>query len=163
MGRFPGISAQRRWSTLGPQLNMRILSLIALSVFVIAPGLAGDDGYLQSISVRTLLRTSVDAAGQPIRYPSQKEAEVYGVLVDIPAGQNTGWHTHPCPCVAYVLEGKVTVEAANGVVKELKAGDVFSEVVNLAHCGYNRSAKRVRILMVVIGEKGTAISKRAER
>ena len=141
---------------------MRILSFIALSITLITPVFAGEEGYAKSVAVQTVLKTSVDGAGQPIQYP-KGSPEISGVVVEIPAGQNTGWHVHPCPCVAYVLDGEITVEFANGNSRQIKAGEAVTEVVGLAHCGFNRSARPARILMFVIGEKGVPISKPMEK
>jgi quercetin dioxygenase-like cupin family protein len=141
---------------------MRILSLMALLVCIVARGLAADHGYAEAISVQTVLKTSADAVGQPIHYP-QGGAEVTGVIVKIPPGQNTGWHVHPHPCVAYVLEGEITVEFAGGQTRQLKAGDAVAEAVNVKHCGYNRSTNTAKILMFAIGEKNAAISQQVEK
>ena len=140
---------------------MRILSFIAFSIAFTLPVLAGEEGYAKAIPVQTVLKTSVDGAGQAIRYP-KGDPEVTGVVVEIPAGQNTGWHVHRCPCAAYVLEGEITVEFTNGISRQLKAGEAVTEAVNLAHCGFNRSAKPARILMFVMGEKGVPVSTRVE-
>ena len=126
------------------------------------PAFAGDEGYANAISVQTVLKTSVDGDGRVIQYP-KGDPEITGVVVEIPAGQNTGWHVHPCPCVAYVLEGEITVEFTNGISRPLKAGQAVTEAVNLAHCGFNRSSKPARILMFVIGEKGAPVSTRIEK
>ena len=141
---------------------MRILLSLILSVAFLMPAFAGEEGYAKSISVQTVLKTSVDGADKPIQYP-KGEPEITGVMVEIPAGQNTGWHVHPCPCVAYVLEGEITVEFAGGKSRRLTAGEAVTEVVNLAHCGFNRSTKPARILMFVIGEKGATVSRKVEK
>jgi len=122
-----------------------------------------EEGYAKQIKVETVLKTSTDGTGKEIKYPVATTAEITGVVVEIPPGQNTGWHIHPTPCVAYILEGEADVEVEGGPTKHFKAGDSFAEVVNVRHCGYNRTKKPVRILMFAIGEKGTPISRRVEK
>lgn len=120
-----------------------------------------EEGYARQVRVQTLLKTSTDGAGQTITYPPSGVAEITGILVEIPPGQNTGWHVHPIPCVAYILEGEVTVEVEGREAKHLKAGQSFAEVVNLRHCGFNRGTVPVKILMFALGTQGTPISRLA--
>jgi quercetin dioxygenase-like cupin family protein len=77
-------------------------------------------------------------------------------------GQNTGWHIHPNPCAAYILQGEVTVETETGAKRHFVAGDSFAEVVKLKHCGFNTGMTTVRILLFVIGEKDTPVSLKLE-
>ena len=139
----------RRWRVL---ISVALLPLAAVA----------GEGYRDGVKVATLLKTSTDAAGQPIRYPAEVTPELTTLLVDIPAGQETGWHVHSQPCVAYVLDGEVAVETAGGKVRQFKAGDSFAEVVNLAHCGRTVGPKPVKILLLVIGGQGTPVSQKVE-
>jgi quercetin dioxygenase-like cupin family protein len=132
--------------------------LFLLTSLLPLAALAGE-GYTSGIKVQTLLRTETDAAGQPIRLPAGARPEFATLLVEIPAGQETGWHVHPSPCVAYVLEGEVAVETKDRGVRSFKAGDSFAEVVDLPHCGRNTGSKPVKILLVVVGQSGTPVSR----
>ena len=118
------------------------------------------EAYTKAVSVHTLLKTSSDVSGRPVRYPTTGTLELTSILVEIPVGQNTGWHTHPNPSVEYILQGQITVEDAKGVKRSFAAGDSFAELVNLKHCGYNTGKIPVRIVMMVAGEAGTPISKK---
>ena len=42
-----------------------------------------------------------------IRYPQVDDPEVQSLIVEIPAGGETGWHTHPVPAYAYILAGTI--------------------------------------------------------
>ena len=119
-----------------------------------------DEGYATAIKVETILKTSTDVAGKPIEYPKTGKPEVSGVMVEIPVGQSTGWHFHPNPCVAYLIQGQITVEDAMGTKRQFKAGDSFAELVNVNHCGYNTGDQPVKIVMFVIGEVGIPISQK---
>jgi quercetin dioxygenase-like cupin family protein len=135
-------------------------TFIALLLPLVA---AAEEGYTRSVQVRTLLKTETDAAGQPIQYAIGGRPEFTTVLVEIAPGEETGWHVHPNPCVAYIVEGEVVVETKGRGVRSFKAGESFAEVVNLPHCGRNTSAKPVKILLVVAGQQGTPVSRPAPR
>jgi len=133
-------------------------------VGVLAAGLfavgrcSGGEVYAPATQARTVLKTSVDVAGQAISYPTNGIPEITGVLVEIPVGAQTGWHLHPSPCVAYVLQGEITVEVETGAKNSFRAGDSFAEVRNLRHCGFNTGAVPVRILLFVLGTKGAPVT-----
>src|SRR4051794_36020930 len=101
-------------------------------------GAEPDAAYSAQIQVVQLLKTLVDGSGKPLVYPAEKPAQVTAVKVEIPPGSETGWHTHPFPCFAYVLEGGLDVELASGEIKKLTAGNAYPEVVNILHNGKNR-------------------------
>lgn len=137
--------------------------MVAACLVFLATGIcSADEAYTASIKVQTLLRTSTDVAGQPIKYPEGEVPEVSTLLVEVPAGQNTGWHFHPHPCAAYILEGEVTVETDAGEKRRFVAGESFAEVVKLRHCGYNTGTTPVKILLFVIGKKGIPVSQKLE-
>src|SRR3954464_10059190 len=121
MENFSGVVGWRCW-----------LAALALCICAATP-CAPENGYSAAVSVRSVVKTTVDGSGQPIHYPTKGEPEISGLLVEIPAGQNTGWHKHPSPCVAYVIEGDLTVESAEGNPKQFKAGDTIVEAVNVKH------------------------------
>ena len=107
--------------------------------------------YNSSVRVKTLLRTSTNAAGQPIVYPEGK-AEVSVLIVEIPPGRKTGWHIHPVPIFGYVLAGQVTVEFANGEKHTFTEGQALAEAVNLLHQGTNEGKVPTRLLIFVAGK-----------
>ena len=134
-------------------------SLAFAASLVVASVCFGEEAYTKTTHTTTILKTTVDTAGQKIEYPKNGTAELTGVLVEIPAGAQTGWHVHESPCVAYVLEGEIAVELETGVTNHFKAGDSFAEVRNLKHCGYNTGKTPVKILLFAIGVEGTPVSK----
>jgi quercetin dioxygenase-like cupin family protein len=118
-----------------------------------------EEAYPSKVRVETLVKTSQDNAGQPIRFPTGAP-ELTGVMVTLPPGESTGWHIHAIPCAAYILEGEVSVEVEGRGTSRFKAGDAFAEVVNLRHCGTNPGSKPVKILLFAMGEKGVPISEK---
>lgn len=117
-----------------------------------------EDAYPQEVVVTPVLKAGKDAAGQKIEYPSGAPAEVTGVVVEIPPGKQTGWHVHLSPCFAYVMEGEVTVEWADGSKRVVKAGEAFAEVVDLKHNGSNQGSVPAKLIMFVIGTKDAPIA-----
>ncbi|BCU78740.1 cupin domain-containing protein [Luteolibacter sp. LG18] len=130
-------------------------ALVSLAAFTLASPLfaAGPDAekaYSKTIAVTPLMKTRVDAAGQPITWPAYP-AEVSAVRVVIPPGAETGWHRHPVPCFAYILEGELDVKLETGETKHLKGGQAFAETVNVMHNGRNNSKRPVVLVMFAAG------------
>src|SRR5689334_10560625 len=126
---------------------------LCLGICLLSASLKAEDAYRNEIKVTTLLKTDKDAAGQKIVYPKTDDAEVTSVLVEIPVGAKTGWHEHPFPCMAYLLEGELQVELADGTKKIVKQGEALAEVVNLLHIGENLGPKPVKLVLFAIGVK----------
>jgi quercetin dioxygenase-like cupin family protein len=82
--------------------------------------------------------------------------------VRIPAGQETGWHTHSMPGYAYVLSGTITLEYEKGVTKQFKSGEAFAEVVNVSHNGRNNGTDDVVLVVFFTGEKGIPFTQKKE-
>jgi len=133
------------------------LFLSVLVLGIVATRAADSDAQLSS---RVLFRTSTDVAGHPIVYPQTQNPELSGLLIEIPAGAETGWHLHPNPCMAYVLEGAIEVTQEGGPTRKFSAGDSFVELVNTRHNGRNQGSTPVKILFFVVGEKGVGPSKK---
>lgn len=120
-------------------------------------------GYRREIQIAPLLRTTTDAAGQPLAYPVTDQPQVTAIMVEIPPGAETGWHKHPFPCFAYILSGALTVEMEGGKVHELSAGQALAESVNVMHNGKNTGAEPVKLVMFVMGEREKPFTERAPR
>ena len=112
--------------------------------------------YPTAIKVTHLLQSDVDAAGHKLAYPKTGDAELTAVLVEIPAGAKTGWHIHTVPCAAYMIEGEVRIELADGSMRTVKQGQTFAEVVNLLHNGRNPGPKTAKLVLFVAGSRNMA-------
>ena len=151
------MSLSSLYSLCVPALNRNKVFLIA--AFLISGGpLSGREpdasaGYRKGIQIEPLLRTTKDAAGQPLAYPVTENPQITAVRVEIPPGAETGWHRHPYPCFGYILSGALTVEIEGGKIHELTAGQALVEVVNLTHNGKNLGTEPVRLIMFVMGER----------
>jgi quercetin dioxygenase-like cupin family protein len=105
------------------------------------------------VQVSTVLKAQTSWDGKPIVYPSGK-AEVSGLVVELAPGAQTGWHSHPVPSFAFVLEGELEIEQRNGGVKRLKAGEAVAEVVNTFHNGRNIGTVPVKLVVFYAGTVG---------
>jgi quercetin dioxygenase-like cupin family protein len=105
----------------------------------------------------TILKSSVNDAGQAIRYPQGGVPEVTMLRVEIPPGRETGWHTHPVPSFAYVISGTLTVALKNGRQLRFTASQGLAESVDVLHDGKNLGATPVELVVVYLGEKSHPI------
>lgn len=131
-----------------PRLLLPFIALLALAS--VGRLVAEEVAYSKAVTIIPLLKSKTDAAGQPLQYPTNAPAEVTAVIVEIAPGQQTGWHHHPVPCLAYLLDGELAVELETGEVKSLKAGQAFCETVNISHNGTNHGEKPVRLVFFAI-------------
>jgi quercetin dioxygenase-like cupin family protein len=103
-----------------------------------------------AVKVTPLLKTTTSWNEKPIIYP-QGQAEVTVLIVEIAANAQTGWHEHPVPSFAYVLEGSLEVTRSTGETKVLHQGDVLPEVVDTLHNGRALDGKSVKLLVLYAG------------
>jgi quercetin dioxygenase-like cupin family protein len=109
------------------------------------------------VNVTTLLKTETSWDGTPIQLPSGK-TEVTCLLIEVAPGGETGWHLHPVPSFAMILEGEIEVRLENGVIKSLKPGEALAEVVNTFHNGRNAGSVPVKIVVFYISTVGESLS-----
>lgn len=138
---------------------MKTLLRLAFLFCLCTTLLAEEQVYQAAVQSQVLLRTETDSAGQKIVYPAGN-AEITGVFVTIPVGAQTGWHIHPSPCVAYVLEGEVTVQLEDGRKNLVRAGQAFAEVFNLKHNGTNTGKIPAKLVLFALGTKGAPVSEK---
>jgi quercetin dioxygenase-like cupin family protein len=127
------------------------LLLMALTFLSPSPTIARD--YAQA-TVETLAVTSTNYAGQSLNYPQSGTPEVTALIVHMPPGSSTGWHKHPVPVYAYMLEGELTVRTENGVEKRFVKGEPIIEVLNLMHNGTNTGKETASLVVFYAGFKG---------
>jgi quercetin dioxygenase-like cupin family protein len=110
-----------------------------------------------AVKVTPLLKTSTSWDGKPIAYPPG-QAEVTALIVEIAAGEQTGWHEHPVPSFAYVLEGTLEVTRGTGETRLLRPGDTLAEVVDSLHNGRAMDGKAVKLFVLYTGAAGQALT-----
>ena len=129
------------------------IALFALLALLPATMASAEQGYSQQTEVTPLLATGETIIGQPLAYPAGKP-KVTAIIVTVPPGGETGWHEHPVPLFAYVLDGALEVDYGDKGVRTYKAGDSLMEAMNWPHNGTNKGDKPVRILAVYMGAEG---------
>lgn len=105
------------------------------------------------VQVTTILKTETSWDGKQIEYPSGK-AEITGLIIEIPSGGETGWHQHPVPSFAMILEGELEVKLKDGSTKRLKKGEALAEVTNTLHNGRNVSSETLKLVVFYAGVTG---------
>ena len=121
-----------------------------------APSVLSSD--YEGVAVTPLKKTTTTTNGQKVVYPVTDSPEVTAVLVEIPAGGETGWHLHPVPVYAYVLSGALTIEMEKGEHYSFKEGDAVVEVVNAKHNGRNTGNGPAKLVVFYTGVAGSPVT-----
>ncbi|HAT33991.1 MAG TPA: cupin domain-containing protein [Janthinobacterium sp.] len=132
--------------------------LIAATVFAFSlPFSARALDNSAMVKVTPLQKTSNSWDGKAVVYPAG-QAEVTTLMVELAAGGETGWHEHPVPSFAYVLEGTLEVRRQTGETKIVHTGEMLAEVVNTPHNGRALDGKPVKLLVLYTGSAGGKLS-----
>jgi len=132
VSRCPVRESIRRLSSLQGFIGWTLVSLLATSAALAEGGVPAPLAAEVHSSQRLILSTDTTLA----------------------PGQQTGWHMHPVPLFAYILEGELTVDYGGKGERTYRAGDGFMEAMDERHDGRNSGQGSVKILAVVIGEQG---------
>ncbi len=132
-------------------------------MFVLVGLISGLAWAQDGVQVTPLLKSSVTTAGQKAHYLNTDKPEVTSLIVELAPGAETGWHRHPVPTYAYVLEGDLVVDIEDDGVHEFHAGQAFLEVVNTRHNGKNPGKVPVKILVFFGGEEGSPNTLHADK
>jgi quercetin dioxygenase-like cupin family protein len=135
---------------------MRKYLVIILVIFVFTfPYIVVAGDYNSLVKATLILKTTSTTGNYPVRYLNTQSPEITVMKVEIKPGAETGWHIHPVPLYAYVLEGNLTVEVKGGNTYHFNAGDAIVEVVNIPHNGKNLGTIPVVLIVFYTGEIGT--------
>lgn len=116
--------------------------------------------YESGVTVKPWLKTATTADGSAIAWPAGP-GEVTLAEVILAPGAETGWHRHPVPVFAFVLEGTLEVTLEGGRVNTFSTGQGLAEVLNVRHNGRNRGQTPVRLLVAYCGVQGQAVTVKA--
>jgi len=108
----------------------------------------------KNVEVNKVLVSSVTSNGTPLKYLQTAQPEVTVLVVRVPPGGSTGWHQHPVPVYAYMLEGTLNVEIKGGQTSIFKKGDAILEVMNTPHNGYNSGSETASLVVFYTGAVG---------
>jgi quercetin dioxygenase-like cupin family protein len=139
-----------------PMIPVRTaLAAAGLAAFLAMPQAEAEETLSYQNLVTPLLASGETVLGETIVYPSGT-AKVTAAIVTVPPGGETGWHTHPVPLFAYILEGTLTVDYGAKGIRVYKAGDSVLEAMNTPHDGTNKGDVPVKLLAVYMGAEGAA-------
>ena len=142
-------------------LSVRNSALSALLAIGMSPSASAIDGSAD-VTVTQVLKTSRAWNGTAIEYPLGA-AEITGLIVEIAPGGETGWHEHPVPSFALVLEGVLEVRLADGAKKRIGKGEALAEVIDTQHNGRNIGDVPVKLAVFYAGIVGRGVSTKAAR
>lgn len=107
------VRSSKKVSYLTRRLTVGTLLLASL----ITAALARDEGYYP---VQELLVTGETVVGEKIHYPSTGAPKITVAVVTVAPNSQAGFHRHPVPLVAYILEGELTVDYGEKGVKTFR-------------------------------------------
>ncbi len=93
--------------------------------------------------------------GQAIAYPAGTPLVTAAIVTMVP-GQETGWHLHDAPLMAWMLDGEITVDYGPDGTRTYRKGDALLEAFRTRHNGRNTGTEDARLLAVFIGAEGVA-------
>ena len=135
----------------------RYLRFYALALFLVSPTVVSAIDETPAVKVTQLLKTTSGWDGKQIVYP-EGQAEMTALLIEIAAGESTGWHQHPVPSFAFLLDGTLEISLADGRVKRMQPGEALSEVTDTIHMGRALSKTPVKIVVFYAGSVGKALT-----
>lgn|GEM_PF-235250 len=134
------------------EILYRVLIVVLLFFCIQGNTLQGRE--YRDVEVKKLLSSTTAGNGQKLVYLRTDNPEVTALLVGIPPGGQTGWHQHPVPVYAYVLEGRLTVAMKDGTTFSFTRGEAVFEVINTLHNGYNYGSEPVSLVVFYTGAVG---------
>jgi len=112
----------------------------------------------EPVDVQVLAQTTASWDGTPLpRYP-RAQPEITILRIVIPAHTQLPLHKHPVINAGVLLRGSLTVEAEDGQVLHLEAGDSIVELVNQWHYGRNDGDEPAEIIVFYAGIPGKPIT-----
>jgi quercetin dioxygenase-like cupin family protein len=84
--------------------------------------------------------------------------EAIAARVEVAAGGQSGWHTHPGDEISVVNDGEVVLMVAGQPPRKVVAGEGFIIPAGTPHNAKNESAAPVKLVGVYIVEKGKPLA-----
>jgi quercetin dioxygenase-like cupin family protein len=140
------------------RLMMKKQLITSVLCFALSACASTHSDKTESITSTQLLKTTSTWDGKAITYPTSEKAQVTALMIEIPVNGETGWHRHPVPSFAMIVEGTLDVMLKNGSVNHLKAGDPLVEVVDTAHNGRNTGTVPVKIMVFYTGTVNSVLT-----
>jgi quercetin dioxygenase-like cupin family protein len=84
--------------------------------------------------------------------------EAVAARVEVAAGGQSGWHTHPGDEISVVNEGEVVLMVAGQAPRKVVAGEGFVIPAGTPHNAKNESSAPVKLVGVYVVEKGKPLA-----
>lgn len=110
-----------------------------------------------SVSSKLLLETATTWNGDNITYP-EGIAKITALKIEIEPGAETGWHHHPVPSFAYILQGELEITLKDGRKMTASAGEAVAEVTNTFHNGKNIGHETLKLIVFYTGIEGGTLT-----
>jgi quercetin dioxygenase-like cupin family protein len=114
------------------------------------------------VQSRTLMETLSSWDGKGLTYPAGTP-KITALEIELAPGADTGWHLHPVPSLAYILEGQLELRLRDGSTRLLGAGQAVAEVVNTEHRGRNPGDRPTRLVVFYVGTTALPLTQPAPR
>jgi quercetin dioxygenase-like cupin family protein len=133
----------------------RVQGIFVMFLLLILNGVLNAEEY-RNVEVKKLITSTTSSNGQPLTYLQTAQPEVTVLVVRVPPDGSTGWHKHPVPVYAYMLEGTLNVEIKGGRTYVFKKGEAILEVMNTLHNGYNSGKDPATLVVFYTGAVGVS-------
>ncbi len=139
-----------------------IKAIVLLLILIFSTTLS----FANPLEVHPILKTTKSWNGTTLPGFSSGQTEFTVLTFKVAPGAKTAIHLHPMNGVGYMLSGELTMYAtddphgnftASKVKKiKLKAGDSWTETVNIWHYGKNNTNKEVSFILMFVGAEKTS-------
>ncbi|MBQ26829.1 MAG: hypothetical protein CMH81_01600 [Nitrospiraceae bacterium] len=131
-----------------------VLCAVALIVFSGCSHVKSTRVASQPLLETPEFRGAITVTGQQIKYPATDTPEIIARISNFAPGQETEWHKHPVPTYTQVIEGTLTIDFEDGNTMEFPAGSGLLDVLNTWHNGRNAGDVPLKVVIIILGEKG---------
>jgi quercetin dioxygenase-like cupin family protein len=114
---------------------------------------AQDDSEAAGVTWEELTRTTTNAVGDPISYPTGT-SEIYVEIGTFDKDGQTSLHQHPVPIGVYVMEGELEVRVDGAEPIRMMPGKAFVEPQNRNMQAFNVANGPTKLLVVTMGAEG---------
>jgi quercetin dioxygenase-like cupin family protein len=128
--------------------------LVAVLLLLGACGSDSDSGSADLTNAERVVPL-IEASGQTILgqdfdYPPGA-TEITTSVLTLQPGEETGWHHHEAPLIAYVIHGAITVDYRDEGTRTYETGDALIEALEVSHNGMTEGDEPVQLLVVNLG------------
>lgn len=139
----------------------RTTALTVATIFGLMTGssaaLADENSEAAGVTWDELTRTSTNAVGDPITYPTGT-SEIHVEIGTFEKDGRTSLHQHPVPIFVYMIEGELEVRVDGADPIRMKQGEGFVEPQNRNMQAFNVGDRPSKVLVVTMGAEGQPVT-----